>query len=182
MMRASLGFLAIVSTLLLMPPESERSPKKLKNVNAKEAVADYDRSIKEAEEAFAAETAAARRKLLTELETAQEKAAKANDLDDAVLIRDLRRAYEEGTDPAPEDGTLRIVSAFYGQNVSWLDVTEKVRRAAKDKAKWSATVNTNDWGEPAPGFAGPRTLIVRYAEGDEVRFKAVYQGQKISIP
>jgi hypothetical protein len=43
-------------------------------------------------------------------------------------------------------------------------------------------VSTKDWGEPAPGFNGPRTLLVRYAVGGKVVFKTVYEGKEISLP
>lgn len=172
----------VIALVLVSSGQDEDLRKKLKSADAKKAVADYDRALKKAQDAFDANAEAARNKLLTELMAAQEKAAKANQLDEAVLIRDLRNGYEAGDHPSPRDGRIVVVSAFYGQNVSWLDVTGKVRLATKGKPKWSAVVRTTDWGEPAPGFAGPRTLIVRYITGGKVLFKSVYEGQEIVLP
>jgi hypothetical protein len=84
--------------------------------------------------------------------------------------------------PALPMTEIIIIAAFYGQNISWLDVTDKVRRAVNGKSEWSGTVATKDWGEPAPGFGGPRTLMIRYSVSGKVRFRAAYQGQVISIP
>jgi hypothetical protein len=77
---------------------------------------------------------------------------------------------------------IRIISAFYGQNVSWLDVTDRVRQATKGKRNWTVQVRTEDWGEPAPGFGGPRTLLIRYSVNGEVNFKSQYQGNRITLP
>ncbi len=43
-------------------------------------------------------------------------------------------------------------------------------------------VNSKELGEPAPEFAGPRTLMIRYSVAGKVRFKAVYEGKEITLP
>jgi hypothetical protein len=157
------------------------SQKNLKSAEAKKALLEYDKAVAKAREAYDKETDGARKKLLTDLEAAQEKATKAKELDEAVRIRNLVKDFEDSK-PPPPTGKLQIIAAFYGQNVSWLDLTNKLRQATQGRTKWSAIVNSKDLGEPAPGFAGPRTLMVRYSVGGRVRFKAVYEGKQITLP
>ena len=176
------GVGVVLALVLVSHAQNDDSAKKLKSADAKKALVEYDKALTQARDTFDKDVEAARKKLLTYLGAAQEKAAKANELDEAVLIRDISKGYEEGTQPAPKDGKLQVVSAFYGQNVSWLDVTEKVRQSTNGKAKWSATVSTKDWGEPAPGWSGTRTLMIRYSVGGKVLFKAVYEGNEIALP
>lgn len=102
-------------------------------------------------------------------------------------IGDLRKAQRltaerARLDKAERPSGIRIISAFYGQNVSWLDVTDKVRQATQAKRNWSVEVQTEDWGEPAPGFGGPRTLLIRYSLNDEVKVKSRYQGKRMTLP
>jgi hypothetical protein len=86
--------------------------------------------------------------------------------------------------PSPSSSTsgLRILAAFYGQNVSWIDVTDKLTLATKGKTSWSAKVQTADLGDPVPGWTGTRTLIVRYTLDGKTGFKAVYEGRDITLP
>ncbi len=183
MMRTGPICVGVILAFVLMSRAQNDDPvKRIQSADAKKALAEFDKVLQQARETLDKSTEVARKKLVADLAVAQEKAAKANELDEAVLLRDIRKRYEEGILPDPKDRNLQVVSAFYGQNISWLDVTEKARRATKGKAKWSTIVNTKDWGEPAPGFAGPRTLMIRYTIGDRVLFKAVYQGQEMSLP
>jgi len=151
--------------------------KNLRDEETRRAVRAFEKSIRDAEKAMEQKLIAAKAKFLADLAVAQRRATQANDLDSAILIRDARESIEN--DPAEP---IQILAAFYGQNVSWLDVTDKVQAAAKGKAKWASTVATEDWGEPAPNFTGPRTLLIRYAVDGRERFKAVYEGQGITIP
>jgi hypothetical protein len=77
---------------------------------------------------------------------------------------------------------IEVIAAFYGQNVSWFDVTDKVRHATEGKSKWSAQVRSADWGDPAPGFKGPRTLIIKYSIGGKLAHKSVYEGDTMTVP
>jgi hypothetical protein len=156
-------------------------PKNLKSPDAKKAVQDHDKVLIQAREAYEKEADAARKKLLSDLEAAQDKATKAKQLDEAVLIRDFRKGLEDAKPPSPEQ-KLQIIAAFYGQNISWFDVTNKLRQASRGRTRWSAIVNSKELGEPAPGFAGPRTLIIRYSVAGKVRFKTVYEGKEITLP
>jgi len=99
--------------------------KNLKSAEAKKALLEYDKATAKAREAYDKETDGARRKLLTDLEAAQEKAAKAKDLDEAVRLRNLVKEFEDSK-PPPPGLKLQIIAAFYGQNVSWLDLTNKL--------------------------------------------------------
>jgi WD40 repeat protein len=104
---------------------------------------------------------------------------------DAVYEKDeitLPRSEARVSTASEGGGKIDIIAAFYGQNVSWLDVTDKVRGMVKGKDKWSALVKTEDFGEPAPGFSGPRTLLIRYSVGGEVKIKPVYQNEMITLP
>jgi hypothetical protein len=157
------------------------SQRNLKSAEAKKALVEYEKALAKAREAYDKEADGARKKLLTDLEAAQEKATKAKDLDEAVRIHNVHKSFEDSK-PLPPTGKLQIIAAFYGQNVSWLDLTNKLREATQGRTRWSAIVNSKDLGEPAPGFAGPRTLMVRYSVGGRVRFKAVYEGKEITLP
>jgi hypothetical protein len=87
------------------------------------------------------------------------------------------------THPGPDSATgLQILAAFYGQNVSWIDVTDKLALATRGKTSWSAKVQTADLGDPVPGWTGTRTLIVRYTLDGKTGFKAVYEGHDITLP
>jgi hypothetical protein len=156
-------------------------PKNLKSADAKKALLEYEKVLASAREAYEKEADGARKKLLTDLEAAQQKATKANELEEALRIRDLRKGFEDAK-PPPPDRKVQIIAAFYGQNISWLDVTAKLRQATQGKTKWSAIVNSKQLGEPAPGFAGPRTLMVRYSVKGKVAFKAAYEGKEITLP
>ena len=56
------------------------------------------------------------------------------------LVLDLAKALPQPPKTArsadmERRSKIRIISAFYGQNVSWLDVTDRVRQATKGKPK-----------------------------------------------
>lgn len=154
----------------------------LDNADAKNSIREYESEVSKFRSDFTKGVASARKKLLAKLESAQTEATKANRLDEAVLIRDIKRSYASSPMAATPMTEIHIIAAFYGQNISWLDVTEKVRAATKGKTEWSTTVNTKDWGEPAPRFGAPRTLMIRYSVGGKVMFKATYQGSTLSLP
>ena len=61
-------------------------------------------------------------------------------------------------------------------------MTEKVREAAQGKSNWKMAVNSNDLGDPVPGWTGPRTLLVRYSVDGKIQNKAVYEGKEIELP
>lgn len=81
-----------------------------------------------------------------------------------------------------EGGQIHILSAVYGINQNWFDVTNKVRDLADGKEKWERTVTNDDYGDPAPGYRLGNTLVVRYAFKGKVADAIVYQDRKISIP
>jgi hypothetical protein len=92
--------------VLTLAAQNDEPAKKLKSVDAKKALADFEKAQKQVQEAYDKDLAVARRKLLADLEAAQEKAAKANSLDEALLIRDVRKSYEEGALPPRKGGGL----------------------------------------------------------------------------
>jgi hypothetical protein len=143
----------------------------------------------DAEKAYRKAVLDAKLKMAADLRRAQQKALQAGDQDEALAIAAKIRQAEEEREatpgpppPAENDGSIRIVAAFYGQNVSWLDVTEKLQHATSGRTTWSSKVRTRDWGEPAPGFAGPRTLLVRYVVGGKARVKFAYEGNELELP
>jgi hypothetical protein len=209
--RSTLGVVLCLSaaTLEAFAQDEERA-EKVKQPDAKQALADYGKAIEQAQESYESDASAALKTLLERLQAAQETAAKENDLDEAVLIRDVRKDYEESgkavpkprkesmeggrTSPQPRKepvtpsrqpsraGGTQVISAFYGQNVSWIDVTDKLRSWANGTATWSGVVNSRDLGDPAPGWTGQRTLIVQYMVNGRVLFKAAYEGKELSLP
>src|SRR5205807_6697028 len=84
----SMGWVFILAVSLPAWGDDD-SQKNLKSAEAKKALLEYDKATAKAREAYDKETDGARRKLLTDLEAAQEKAAKAKGLDEAVRIRDI---------------------------------------------------------------------------------------------
>lgn len=82
---------------------------------------------------------------------------------------------------AASSSPIIIHAAFYGQNVNWIDVTEKLRTIVGERREWSTVVNTADWGDPAPGYTGPRTLIVRYTVDGATKSTWQYQGKELVI-
>jgi hypothetical protein len=96
--------------VITLAAQNEEPPaKKLKSVDAKKAIADFEKAQKQAQEACDKDLAAARKQLLADLEAAQGKAAKANNLDEALLIRDVRKSYEEGALPPRKGGGLPVL-------------------------------------------------------------------------
>lgn len=168
--------------------------KNVKHPDVTQAMQEYEQAVAEARAAYDKQTETAREKLLKQLDQnhaallqrlddALLSAAKNNQLDEALAIRALREQLAAARPELPRPGEqLRIISAFYGGNISWLDVTGKIREATRNKAAWTAVVNTSDLGDPAPGWGGPRTLIIQYATGDKVSFKTAYQDTTISLP
>ena len=85
MSRVGLVCLGVVFAVVLASHgQSEDAVKKLRSTDAKKALADYDRALKQAQDAYDRDTEGARKKLLTDLGAAQAAAARANQLDEAV--------------------------------------------------------------------------------------------------
>jgi hypothetical protein len=151
---------------------------RIQDAQAKNAIVACDKAIRKANEAEENHTADARKKYLAALEEAQTAAGTANKLDESILIRDIRKAVENGNDPR---AGIEVITAVYGQNISWLDVTDKVRKAVGNKDKWSAFVKTKELGEPAPGFSGPRTMIIRGRVNGKIDLYLNYEDKEIKI-
>ncbi|MFO1040986.1 MAG: hypothetical protein U0941_04325 [Planctomycetaceae bacterium] len=75
----------------------------------------------------------------------------------------------------------KILSATYGVNQSWLDVTEKVQDLILQK-KDAVIVGDTVFGDPAPEYAPGNTLIVTYERKGKRFIAAVYSGQKLTLP
>lgn len=173
----------VLLTILLpaaLPAEGE-SPKSFKSPEAAQAVQVYEKSVAAARAKLEMELATARQTLSTSLKASLEKATKAGDLDEALAIREFGRKLEEKVTPPAAD-KIQIIAAFYGQNMSWFDVTEKVRKATEGRSRWVTKVSSTDWGDPAPGFRGPRTLIIRYSFAGKAGYRTCYEGKGFAIP
>jgi hypothetical protein len=147
---------------------------KLQDPEAKKAITDYAEALLKAKENEDTHKLDANKKLLADLAEVQSNVSKANQLDEALLIRDIRKAIENGNDPR---AGIEIITALYGQNISWLNVTDRVRKAVGNKDVWSTTVRTRDWGEPAPGFTGPRTMLIRCRVNGKITLQLNYENK-----
>lgn len=97
----------VVLTLSLsLPAQKEEAAPKIKRADANKALADYEAALKQARDSFEKETEAARKRLLADLEAAQEKAITARDLNDAIAIRGIRKEHEAATPAPPRVGRL----------------------------------------------------------------------------
>jgi hypothetical protein len=141
----------------------------------KAAASHYQQAIKKAREAMDAAYDKAVRQYTKDLNV-----NKADFTKTEWEVFKARRKGNTATGSSPS--TIVVHAAFYGQNVNWIDVTEKLRAVVGDKRQWSTVVNTSDWGDPAPGFTGPRTLIVRYTIDGTTTSKWQYQGKELVIP
>lgn len=160
-----------------------------RSLAARNAITKCDQAVAEAEKAYKKAVLDAKVRMNADLRKAQQTALRAGDQDEALAIAAKIKQTDDERQPiagpsatADNEKTIRIVAAFYGQNVNWLDVTAKVQEATADRVKWSATVQTSDWGDPAPGWKGPRTLLVRYVLGGRTRVKFAYEGDEIALP
>jgi hypothetical protein len=155
----------------------------IKDMKARRAIADFDRHVRRAMEDYEDVCLKARADLIEALKKAQEDATESGRLDEAVEIGKVRQEFVTAARPPQvQKGPIKVISAVYGQNVSWRDVTAKAQLAVKGRDKWSAVVRTQDWEEPAPGWNGTRTLIVYYEASGRRVLKTAYQGNEISLP
>lgn len=76
-------------------------------------------------------------------------------------------------------GGIRIISATYGVNQSWLDVTEKVEHALLGKG---VIVSDAVFGDPVPEYQPGNTLVVRYEKKGAVKLVAIYSGRPLVLP
>lgn len=174
---AKSGNFTVVRELRVEKEEFQNSTKLPTALVMKPAVAEYQQRIKKDCDALSAT-----------YEKAVRHYTKSLDLAKADSVNKEWETFKRYNSPAaahtspPPAGGLQIVAAFYGQNVSWLDVTDKIALATKGKTSWSAKVQTADLGDPVPGWSGTRTLIVRYTLEGKTGFKAVYEGHEIALP
>lgn len=75
----------------------------------------------------------------------------------------------------------KILSATYGVNQSWFDVTGKVQDLILQK-KENIVVGDAVFGDPAPDYAPGNTLIVTYEKKGKRSVTAVYTGQRLTFP
>ena len=115
---AVLGLLAGVSCMFA--DEVSDAAKTLKRQDARRAVNAYEETVKNARANFDSRAEAARKQLFVELEAAQAKATKENQLDEAVTIRELRKSLQEKRSAAGRS-EIQIISAFTARmSVGWM--------------------------------------------------------------
>ncbi|GIW92841.1 MAG: hypothetical protein KatS3mg110_0882 [Pirellulaceae bacterium] len=171
---AATGSLAGVRLLLAEKDAFLKEGKVPLSPTMREAVSEYYREVRKARDALELAYGKAIREYTKSLQI-----EKADSIEsELAAFKEMHRSAV-AADARPR---IEIIAAFYGQNVSWIDVTDKVRAAVGRAALWSTVVRTSDWGEPAPGWTGTRSLLVRYSVNGKVMFKAVWQGEVITIP
>lgn len=155
----------------------------IKAVQAAEA--EFEKQAAAIEADAAKRLADANKARLAVYKAALDRATKAGKLQEAVAI-DARLKVCESETPAltPRKGSksLSIISAAYGVNQSWFDVTEKLKKEANGKPRWSAVVSDVPFGDPAPNYDPGNTLLVRYSINGMTRMKAFYAGTKAELP
>ena len=111
---------------------------------------------------------------------------KTGDFDKAIKIKarivELEKAPDgsiSSKDSSKTKPGVRIISALYGVNQSWIDVTTKVERLISSP---SPIVSDLVFGDPAPDYQPGNTLIVRYEKQGIVKVSAIYTGGTITLP
>jgi hypothetical protein len=177
---AQSGNLTVVKQLRAEKEEFQKEAKLPTALVMKPAVAEYQQRLKRDRDALSAAYDKAVRHYTKALDLARADAINK----EWETFKRYNFPAAADTHPSPSSGAsgLQILAAFYGQNVSWIDVTDKLTLASKGKTSWSAKVQTADLGDPVPGWTGTRTLIVRYTLDGKTGFKAVYEGRDITLP
>ena len=110
-------------------------------------------------------------------------ATKAGDFDKAMGLK--ARIEELEQEPTAEPirkkrlpNGIKIISASYGVNQSWIDVTDKVEDALLTK---SPVVSDATFGDPAPEYQPGNTLIVRYEIKGKTKLTAIFSGKPLIL-
>ena len=100
----------------------------------------------------------------------------------ACVIHDNGIQPSKKLDTVQTMNTLTIHAAFYGANVSWFDVTQKVSQMAEGKAFLSFVPSNSLFGNPAPSWNGTRSLVVRYSIGTDMpRMAKQYEKRPLNL-
>lgn len=138
----------------------------------------YDKEMLIAKELHSRTVREARAEYVKALKAIQVERTKTGDLDGAVKVKEMIAGVESEEPSEPKGMGIQIHSAMYGANISWLDVTDKVRAAATGKKVFPFSVLTRELGDPAPGWDGTRVLVIRYTNGTgKPKSLAVYEGK-----
>lgn len=110
-------------------------------------------------------------------------ATKAGDFDKAMQIKARIEELEQEPEAAPTHkkrlpGGIRILSASYGVNQSWADVTDKVELALLTK---SPVVSDALFGDPAPEYQPGNTLVIRYESKGKLKLVAIFSGKPLIL-
>lgn len=155
---------------------------KLKSPDVVAAFRSYDEASKKAHFALQLSLSDAQKQLLSKLEAAQNRATQSDNLDEAVMIRDCRNAITKSSAKAEEQRHFKVISAAYGANVSWIDVTSIVQKLPLEKGQLKLRATNELLGDFHPGYGGPASLLVRYELNGKVHLRACYRGEELTIP
>lgn len=118
------------------------APQPPQSVEARLAKARYDEAVAKAQKEFDRTAAAARKLYVEELTTAQKAATKAEQLDEAVRIRDWKTLVEQGKDGSSAKGGRREGAVSFGGSQykvvlaegGWLAARERCQKLGGDLA------------------------------------------------
>ena len=150
----------------------------------------HDEASEPAELAYQKAILEVRRKRVADYRALFDRLKVSGDIDKAAAVRDRLLSYErelaeidQGTAKPPfpsMNPKLKILSATYGMNQSWFDVTDKLTKKIGKKTKWISIVTNDDFGDPAFGEID-KLLIVRYSIGNKIKVVSAFQGRQIRI-
>lgn len=125
---------------------------------------------------------------LAALEHAMKDATKAGDLTAANAIKarldDATKAAEPVV-PNPADavrGRPFFLTALYGCEQSWTDITDDMNRMARTTKVIRLTVNDATFKDPEPTYAGKNSFVGRYVLNGKIHIQSVYTGAELVIP
>jgi hypothetical protein len=182
--RKSLCLAAILSISTCFAAD-QLAEKWQKRIN--DAEANYAAAVAKADNArfFAVQKANGDR--LKVLKSALSDATKSGDFDAATAFKEkVKTAELDGTElPDPAGlgtGKPLFLSALYGVNQSWLDVTDKLNQMVQGKKPVRFIVSDTLLGDPEPEFTGGNSLVTRYMLNGKIMTKAVYVGVEFEVP
>jgi hypothetical protein len=149
---------------------------------AKAAKAKFDKAAAELHKRHAQEAAELRQVYVRELTAARAEALKANNLEEAQRIVAAIKEQEEAlkapeSEPGP-GGRLVVITARYGADERWTDVTKQVRSLVRGNRLAIPSVE----GLPDPAFGVRKALVIVYSVDGSVQTEIRGDGQPVLLP
>jgi hypothetical protein len=148
---------------------------------AKQAKANYLKEAQKIEDEAADRLAKAKKQYLADLDEARKMALAKDDLNEAQRILAAKNALKDA-DPLPSSKQLHIVSARYGTEGKWADVTMQVRKMVKNNKLSMAKTKGHIDGFPDPAFGKMKTLVVAYSVGNRHNLVIVGPEDRLDLP